>query len=137
MSAEEKKAILRQYFEEVCNKGNWAFDAEHIGAGRVMHRSDHGIETPPDLWAQGHTTLEGEMAEGDLVMSRTRFEGRFTGEWTLPWGSFTLVDKPIAFTWISINRFENGKIVETWIEGDFLGIAMQVGAIPTPAQAAA
>jgi len=65
------------------------------------------------------------------VVSRTRYEGTVTGEWKMPWGTFTTKDTPITFTWISINRFENGKIVEAWVEGDFLGMAMQIGAVPT------
>ncbi len=132
MSTEENRAIMRQYFEEVFNKGNQAFAAAHTGAGYVMHRSDHGSAGPADMTAQGHTTLEAQLAEGDLVVSRCRFEGTVTGEWKLPWGTFTTADKPIVFTWISIDRFENGKIVEAWVEGDFLGVAMQVGATPGP-----
>jgi predicted ester cyclase len=130
MSAEENKAIMRQYFEEVFNKGNQAFAAEHIGAGYVVHRSDHGSAAPSDFSIQGHTTVEDQVAEGDKVVSRCRFEGTVTGEWKVPWGTFTTVGKPMTFTWLSIDRFENGKIVEAWVEGDFLGIAMQVGATP-------
>jgi len=125
--AEQNKAIMRQFFEEVFNKGNQAFGAELIGEGYVMHRSDHGSAGPSDWTLQGHTTVEAQIAEGDLVVSRTRYEGRVTGEWKMPWGTFTTVGKPITFTWLSIDRLENGKIVEAWVEGDYLGIAMQVG----------
>ena len=129
--AEQIKATMDRFFEEVFNMGNQAFAAEHIGAGYVIHRSDHGSDGPADMTLQGHTMLEAQVAEGDLVVSRCRFEGTVTGEWKMPWGTFTTKDTPITFTWISINRFENGKIVEAWVEGDFLGMAMQIGAVPT------
>jgi len=38
-------------------------------------------------------------------------------------------------TGISIDRFEGGKIVETWTELDALGMMQQLGAIPAPGQA--
>ena len=33
-------------------------------------------------------------------------------------------------TGLSIDRFEDGKIVETWTEWDNLGLARQIGAAP-------
>ena len=34
-------------------------------------------------------------------------------------------------TGISIERFENGQIAETWVNWDFMGMLQQLGVIPT------
>ena len=35
---------------------------------------------------------------------------------------------------ITIFRLEDGKIVEEWSESDMMGMLMQLGAIPVPAE---
>ena len=36
---------------------------------------------------------------------------------------------------LTISRLENGKIVEEWTTWDTLGMLVQLGAVPSPAQA--
>jgi hypothetical protein len=37
-------------------------------------------------------------------------------------------------TGISIDRWQNGKIVESWVNWDALGLLQQLGAVPTAVQ---
>jgi len=39
--------------------------------------------------------------------------------------------KTVKWTGITILRFEQGRCVERWNEGDYLGLTQQLGAIPS------
>jgi predicted ester cyclase len=43
--------------------------------------------------------------------------------------------RSIAVTGISIERIANGKMAETWVNFDALGMMQQLGVIPAPGQA--
>ena len=64
----------------------------------------------PDLEVQ----IEMQIADGDLVATRWRFTGAQSGEYLghAPSG------RRATWTGIQIDRFENGKIVESWVDWD-------------------
>ena len=66
----------------------------------------------PDL----HLTVEDQIAEGDKVATR----------WT---GSMTHNGRRVTLEGITIDRFENGMIVEAWRSMDMLGLLQQTGAL--------
>lgn len=76
----------------------------------------------PDLTYTVHET----MAERDLVM--TRFSARGTHRATFlgvqPSG------KEITYTGTDINRITDGRIVESWVHYDALGLLEQLGLVP-------
>ena len=43
--------------------------------------------------------------------------------------------KHVSATGISVDRIQDGKIVETWTNWDMLGVLQQIGAIPELAPA--
>ena len=43
--------------------------------------------------------------------------------------------KGVTVSGITISRLENGMVVEEWTTWDTLGMLVQLGAIPAPAQA--
>ena len=67
------------------------------------------------------------IAERDLVVTRLRGRGTFTGEIL----GIPPNGKLIEITGISIHRIANGKLVEHWANADLLGFMQQLGAIPT------
>jgi predicted ester cyclase len=75
--------------------------------------------------------IEDMVAEGDRVVVRWKGTGTHTGELmgVPPSG------KPAVVTGVFINRVVDGKLVEGWTSFDALGMMMQIGAIPMPAQA--
>jgi predicted ester cyclase len=76
----------------------------------------------PDL----QYTVEEEMAERDLVM--TRFSARGTNR-----GSFLgapPTGRVVSYTGFDLNRIANGKIVESWVNYDALSLLQQVGLVP-------
>jgi predicted ester cyclase len=66
----------------------------------------------PDL----HLTIEDQIAEGDKVATR----------WT---SSMTHNGRRVRLEGITIDRFENGMIVEAWRSMDMLGLLQQTGAL--------
>jgi predicted ester cyclase len=83
----------------------------------------------PDL----RLTIEDQIAEGDKVV--TRFTARGTHRGKLP--GIAPTGKQVTTTAIIINRYTGGKIAESWINGDILGLLQQLGVIPRMAQAGA
>ena len=69
------------------------------------------------------------MAEGDKVVTRYTVSGTHQGEFFGVPGT----GERITMSGISIDRFEDGKMVEEWPEYDLLGVMRQIGAVPDPA----
>ena len=71
-------------------------------------------------------TVDDVIAAGDKVALRWHSEGTHRGELEglAPTGARGLV------TGISIDRWQDGKVVESWTEWDNLGLARQLGAAP-------
>jgi predicted ester cyclase len=42
--------------------------------------------------------------------------------------------KQVKIAFIEISRVQNGKLVESWVQSDQLGLMQQLGVIPTPGQ---
>jgi len=76
----------------------------------------------PDL----RYSIDDEMAERDLVMTRFSASGTHQGEFlgAPPTGG------RISYTGIDINRVVDGWIVESWVQYDALGLLQQVGLVP-------
>lgn len=66
-----------------------------------------------------------QLAEGPLVSTRWRFTGVQEGEYlgVAPSG------KTITWTGIQIDRFEDGKIAETWVNWDMYSMFKELGLI--------
>jgi predicted ester cyclase len=78
----------------------------------------------PDL---SHT-VEEQVAEGDLVVSRFTVRGTHRGEFQ----GIPPTGKQFEVTAVAIDRIAGGKIVERWGQLDALGLMQQLGVIPGP-----
>ena len=67
-----------------------------------------------------------QIAEGDKVANRFVFLGTHLGEFE----GVTPTGKRIEFIGQSIDRVVEGRIVESWVEVDMLGVMRQLGAVP-------
>jgi len=141
MSTEDNKALVHRLFEEVWNQGKMALIAEFYSPASVEHTSSGPVHGQEGLkryimlyrtaFPDAHYTVEDQIAERDKVV--TRWSGRGTHQGPLM--GIPPTGKQGTVTGISIDRFEGGKIVETWTELDALGMMQQLGAIPAPGQA--
>ena len=151
MSTEDNKAIVRRFFEEVHNQGNVAAVDELLAPNILLHfdaPSDVPVSAEmqlsleeikqvvsdfrtsfPDL----HYTVDLQVAEGDLVVSRVTVHGTHTGEYRgLTFKGMPPTGKQVTWTETHIYRLAAGKIVEYWSNEDDVGRLQQVGALPTP-----
>jgi predicted ester cyclase len=71
-------------------------------------------------------TIDQEMAEGDCVMTRFSATGTHRGEFlgAAPTG------RSVTYTGVDINRIVDGRIVESWVHYDALGLLEQLGLVP-------
>ncbi|HET6658318.1 MAG TPA: ester cyclase [Rubrobacter sp.] len=69
-----------------------------------------------------------QIAEGEKVANRFVFLGTHLGEFE----GVTPTGKRIEFIGHSIDRVVEGKIAESWVEMDMLGVMQQLGAVPEP-----
>jgi steroid delta-isomerase-like uncharacterized protein len=136
MTIEQNKALIRYFYEEVWNKGNFDAADEVFAADYVRHDLRPGNALPgpegqkriasdfrsafPDL----HMNVDVMIAEGDLVMARWTTEGTNTGTW----GSVPATGKYIRFSGVNIFRIADRKVVEIWNHRDDLGVMQQLGA---------
>ena len=138
-TTEKNKAIFRRYVEEVFNKGNLHL-VDEIFDKYISHRSDGGMDErgPEDVkrfigefrhaFPDFHSTIEYQVAEGDMVVTRWRASGTHLGEFR----GIPPTGKVVAVTGIGVFRFsEEGRVVESWDNLDELGILQQMGAIPS------
>lgn len=143
MSTEQNKATSRRWYLEVFNQNRLAVADEIHTAGY----SNHDPYAPPGGFGRGpqatknvvslyraafpdvHFTIDQQIADGDMVATRWTATGTNTG----PLNGMPPTGRPITVSGISIERFENGKIAETRVNWDFLGMLQQLGVIPQPA----
>ncbi len=138
MSAEENKAILHHYNEELWNKGNLAVADEVFAPECITHdpASPEVIRGPegykqfvtifrsaiPDL----QLAIEDIIAEGDKVMYRWTSRGTHKGDFL----GIAPTGKQVMITGMGIDRIIGGKVVESWMNYDMLGMLQQLGVVP-------
>ena len=71
-----------------------------------------------------------QIAEGEKVANRFVFLGTHLGEFE----GISPTGKRVEFIGHSIDRVVEGKIVESWVEMDMLGVMQQLGAVPEAGQ---
>jgi steroid delta-isomerase-like uncharacterized protein len=144
MSAQENKDKMRRFLEEAFGQGKaevvdellhsdfvcWDPNSETgeiRGAQTIKDEIEYFRNAVPDLTY----TVEDQIAEGDKVVTRYTASGTHQGEFF----GVAPTDNSIEMTGITIDRFEEGRLVEEWPEYDLLGAMRQVGAIPDPERA--
>jgi steroid delta-isomerase-like uncharacterized protein len=139
MSAEANKEAVQRYFAAID-----AQDFATLGAMFAPSYRAHIGGNPEDLDVAGMQAFAGaffaglsdlrheitkQVAEGDSVATVLSISGTHSGE---------LMGVPpsgrrLVFPAINLHRFENGQIVEHWIQFDSLGVLAQLGAAPAMA----
>ena len=138
MSAEETKAIVERFWEELWNKKNLKIVDELLSDNAVIHNFGAVVEGR-EAWRQSITpfftafpdlkfTVELTIIEGDRMAVRWAATGTHTGDFR----GIAPTCKQINIAGVAIYRVAEGKIVEGWSQPDTLGLLQQIGAIPTP-----
>lgn len=128
------KVFLQRFFEEIYNQGNLGVADELVAVTYVNHNPAPG-EAPGREGLKAFVaylrrafddlriTIEDQIAEGDKVVTRFTISGRQEGEFAgiPPTGKFASV------TAMGIHRMVDGRIVESWLNWDALGLIQQLG----------
>jgi predicted ester cyclase len=82
-----------------------------------------------DAFTDSRFPVQAVMAERDRVACLHHLVGTHLGSFqgVQPTG------RPVRVGAIVTFRLENGKVAETWLTADILGLLMQIGAVPAPA----
>jgi steroid delta-isomerase-like uncharacterized protein len=75
-----------------------------------------------------NVTLEHIIEAGDEVVARFVLTGTHQG----PLNGIPPTGVAVTLPGITILRFHDGKVVERWSQADFMGLLLQIGAIPVP-----
>ncbi len=97
------------------------------GRDGVRQAADVYREAFPDM----ATSIDLQVAEGDLVTNRGTATGTNTGDMM----GMPASGKSAQVTWMDTYRVENGKIVEYWHNEDIAGMLIQLGFLPEPGSA--
>ena len=137
MSTDLNKAVDRRYFDEVLCIGNVTvideiMAPEYVGHTAGMPPADR--EADKGFIAMIHTgfpgiefILEDQVAEGDKVFHRFTVRGTHNGDFM----GIPATGRPAEITGMNINRFKEGKVVESWGIINTFGLMQQLGVIPS------
>jgi predicted ester cyclase len=142
MSTEKNKTIVRRFFELYDSGEIDVLAQELLDPELVVHLS--GMPAPLDREAfkqsglvfhtafpDHHSVIEDQIAEGDMVVTRSTFFGTHLNELQ----GIPPTGKQVTFIQINIQRLVNGKILEAWAVFDQFSLLQQLGVIPMPGQA--
>ncbi|MEK1887112.1 MAG: ester cyclase [Phyllobacterium sp.] len=133
--SEQNKAQVRRVIEEIYNRGHLGIVDEVAASNLVIHASSHDIRGRegakqyvtalrggfPNL----HLTVEDQIAEGDMVVTRWTARGTHTGEFQ----GIPPTGREVRVAGTDIDRIIDGKTVECWVHMDQLGLMQQLGAV--------
>jgi predicted ester cyclase len=136
----ENRRIGRRVLLEIWSAGKLEVVDELYAPDYVDHVArgpEPGVVRGPDGLKQAVTmfrsafpdlsyTIEQEMAEGDCVMTRFSATGTHRG----PFLSMEPSGRSVTYTGVDINRIVDGRVVESWVYYDALGLLEQVGLVP-------
>lgn len=140
MSIEENKSLPRRSYEEIYNQGNLDVADDIYDENFVIHMSPSDLKGTksikeyalmlrnafPDLKFK----IEDQIAEGDKVATRWAVTGTHKGEYM----GVAATGKFVSNTGISLHRIIDGKMVESWVSSDNLGVMQKLGAVSLPRQ---
>jgi steroid delta-isomerase-like uncharacterized protein len=144
--SDQNKALSRRNIEEIWNQrklsviddlvaGNAVLHDPTVPGGKVSGNQGYRdfaviyLTAFPDI----HFTIHDQVAEEDRVV--TRWTGTGTHKGALM--GIAPTGKRATVTGMTIDRYLNGKTVESWTNYDTLGMFQQLGVIPDLAPVAA
>lgn len=145
MGIEENKAVVRRVVEQVWTRGDLAAVDQLYAEDYVSHQHGH-VRGPRDVCGREDVkrfvqefrsafpdfrdSIEEQLADGDKVITRFVSMGTQRG----PFGDLPPTNKPVRWEGIEIDRIVEGRIAESWVSWDMMGLMQQLGAEPTVAR---
>ncbi len=131
----QNEAIAHRYFEEIFNKGkldvaeeivaNTCINHDRVnevqGIGGVKELAAKYRKAFPDL----HLAIEDTISQDDKVVLRWSWSGTHKGDLA----GLAPTGKKTGGTGITIFRHSDGKIAESWVNWDTLGMLEKLGVV--------
>jgi len=142
MSEAQNTATLHRFVEEVINQGRYEAADELVEEGFVeldpfpgQQQGREGLKDVirmmrtafPDI----HWVVEETIASGDKVVSRFKWTGTHRGEFL----GIPATGRNVSVPGVVIDRLNGGKMADSRILMDAMGLMQQLGVIPAPGQA--
>jgi steroid delta-isomerase-like uncharacterized protein len=139
MRTESNAAVVRNFVEQVITQGDIdsasQFVSEDVveqvpfpGQGPGLKGLQDVIRGMRSGFPDLNFAIKEQISEGDKVASRFEWTGTHRGEFL----GMPATGRPVRVWGIVIDRLENGRIKDTRIIMDSLGLMMQLGVIPPP-----
>jgi steroid delta-isomerase-like uncharacterized protein len=144
MGNEQNEQVARRGLE-VFNSGDLSVVDDIIAPDATSHdpaqpEDAHGpdgfkqiVETYRTAFPDLKFTIDECFSDGDLVCMRWSTSGTHDGDLM----GIAPTGKSITSSGISIDKVQDGKIVESWVQWDNMGLMAQLGLLGEPAGAAA
>ena len=137
--SEDNKAVVRKFFDawntgdldsldEVTAPDVVDHDRYNPNAGEGVEGAKKTIAMYREAFPDLHMTVEEQVAEGDLVVTRWTATGTHKGEVM----GFAPTGNKGVTNGISWDRVSDGKVVEARTEWDVFNMMQLIGAIPQP-----
>ena len=131
------KEVAKRFIEEIINTGNTDNIAEFIDPNYKDHNDKEDeitgirgaishIEAVRSTYPDLKISIEQQVCEGDVVVTRIIGKATHSGEWLGMKPTF----KPITIHGVNIDRIKNGKIIEHWGMANSLEALLEIGAFP-------
>jgi len=145
MSNESNKALVRRFFDEVCNGRQPAVAHEIFAPEFVYHEPPSispggsgpaAIAQEAAIYYQAFSNAEWivrDVFAGEHDTVTVRWTGHGTHDGQL--GGIPPTGKHISVEALTLFQLRDGKIVEMWECWDALAMMQQLGIVPTPGQA--
>lgn len=140
---EQNKQVLRRFYEEVVNNGN-TDSVDETMAKDFVHHGDAlfpliegsaaimaGVAGVRNAFPDGHTVIEDEIVDGDIIVARLSWSGTFENDFM----DARANGAACSWTGISTYRFDDGKIIERWANEDVVPQLQAMGILPPLGQA--
>jgi steroid delta-isomerase-like uncharacterized protein len=136
---ELNKQLVREAVDEIWNRANYEQVSRFADENIAVHESPvagtiRGTESLiqyyrmlRDAFPDVRFTIEDQVAEGDMVVTRWQATATHTGSFQ----GMPPTGKSAVMSGIDIDRFANGKVVECWPIVDELGLLRQLGLLPS------
>lgn len=136
-TVQKNKDVYRKYIEEVFNRGKTELIPELLADNYIFHDAPPGapngsvsvkqtVEMFHKAFPDLKITLDEVIGEGDLVVARATTRGTHQG----PLFGMQGTGKKVAMTGLTMVRVRDGKIQESWVRNDVMGLMAQIGAGP-------
>jgi steroid delta-isomerase-like uncharacterized protein len=138
----DSKAIIRRLYEEVWNKRKLEVVSDIISPSHALHdNNSSGSSVGPEAYRAQvavflaafpdlRFTVEDTVAEKDKVAASWTISGTHKGEYL----GVRPTNKKISMDGITIHHIANGRIIDSYISSDFLGLMRQLGLVPARPQ---